>query len=212
MYKLKGNLLDEITNAIANRGYIVLNNIIPDKLLAELTTRVKKLDNNTLKPAAIGRADSQQLNTAIRRDKINWLDNTNCTDMAFLELMDTLRTAINQSIYLGLFDYEAHYAVYQPGDFYKKHIDALKGKSNRVLSTVLYLNEPWQDKDAGELLLYSDDGKNVIETVTPHNGTMVIFLSEQFPHEVLAARKTRYSIAGWFRLNASSSKTIDPAV
>lgn len=212
MYKLKHTLLDEIINAIANRGYIVLNNIIPDKLLTELTTRVKNLDSHTLKPAAIGRADSQQLNTAIRRDKINWLDNTNRTDKAFLELMDALRTAINQSIYLGLFDYEAHYAVYQPGDFYKKHIDALKGKSNRVLSTVLYLNEQWQDKDAGELLLYSDDGKNIIETVTPHNGTMVIFLSEQFPHEVLAARKTRYSIAGWFRLNASSSKTIDPAV
>ncbi len=212
MYKLKHTLLDEIINAIANRGYIVLNNIIPDKLLTELTTRVKNLDSHTLKPAAIGRADSQQLNTAIRRDKINWLDNTNRTDKAFLQLMDALRTAINQSIYLGLFDYEAHYAVYQPGDFYKKHIDALKGKSNRVLSTVLYLNEQWQDKDAGELLLYSDDGKNIIETVTPHNGTMVIFLSEQFPHEVLAARKTRYSIAGWFRLNASSSKTIDPAV
>jgi len=32
---------------------------------------------------------------------------------------------------------------------------------------------------------------------------LVIFLSEEFPHEVLPANTHRYSIAGWFRVNNS---------
>jgi SM-20-related protein len=46
--------------------------------------------------------------------------------------------------------------------------------------------------------------------VPPKNGTLVLFLSEEFPHEVLVAKKTRYSIAGWFRINNSIGNQIDP--
>ena len=31
----------------------------------------------------------------------------------------------------------------------------------------------------------------------------MVFESERFPHEVLAAASVRYSIAGWFRTNNS---------
>jgi hypothetical protein len=30
-------------------------------------------------------------------------------------------------------------------------------------------------------------------------GTLVVFLSDRFPHEVLPARRERLSLAGWFR-------------
>lgn len=126
--------------------------------------------------------------------------------------MENLRQNLNQQLFLGLFDYESHYAIYEQGAFYKKHLDALKGKSNRVLSTVLYLNKQWCAENAGELILYAADGKTVLESIQPKCGTIIIFLSEQFPHEVLSANKTRYSIAGWFRINASGSKEIDTAV
>ena len=47
-------------------------------------------------------------------------------------------------------------------------------------------------------------------TVTPNFGTIVVFLSEEFPHEVLPALRDRYAIAGWFRLNTSIANNIDP--
>jgi len=35
-------------------------------------------------------------------------------------------------------------------------------------------------------------------------------LSEEFPHEVLIAKRDRYSIFGWFRLNNTMENSIDP--
>ncbi|WP_335340025.1 2OG-Fe(II) oxygenase [Sedimenticola selenatireducens] len=41
-------------------------------------------------------------------------------------------------------------------------------------------------------------------------GELAVFLSEEFPHEVLAADRDRYSVAGWFRVNGSINQQIDP--
>jgi SM-20-related protein len=38
---------------------------------------------------------------------------------------------------------------------------------------------------------------------------VVIFLSERIPHEVLPATRDRYSIAGWFRVNATTGGRLD---
>jgi len=51
--------------------------------------------------------------------------------------------------------------------------------------------------------------ENTIASITPSLGTIVVFLSEEFPHEVLPAKSDRYSITGWFRLNNSIVKKID---
>ncbi len=88
---------------------------------------------------------------------------------------------------------------------YARHSDVLIGRRNRVLSTVLYLNENWQFSDGGELVLFAPEGDAIIATVNPTFGKMIIFLSELFPHAVLAARKQRRSIAGWFRVRESLS-------
>jgi len=110
---------------------------------------------------------------------------------------------LNAALYLGLFDYECHYAIYGEGDGYAKHSDVLQGKKNRVLTTVLYLNEDWHAADGGELVVFEQTGKSVIATVNPTFGTMIIFLSESFPHEVLTSHATRRSIAGWFRVSGN---------
>ena len=125
--------------------------------------------------------------------------------------MDSLREGLNQRLYMGLFDFESHFAVYHPGQFYKKHIDALKGRSNRMLSSVLYLNDKWENQSGGELLIYNSEQAEPLIKVPPQMGTMAIFLSEEFPHEVLTAKNTRYSIAGWFRVNNNQNGMIDPA-
>ena len=118
--------------------------------------------------------------------------------------MDALRSDLNSRWFLGLFDYECHYARYAPGAFYSKHLDAFAGNKNRVLSTVLYLNAAWEAGQGGELQLYSLNGATVLERVAPLHNRLVVFLSERFPHEVLPASRERHSIAGWFRVRKSA--------
>ncbi|MEC9256433.1 MAG: 2OG-Fe(II) oxygenase, partial [Pseudomonadota bacterium] len=65
-----------------------------------------------------------------------------------------------------------------------------------------YLNKNWQPGDGGELAIY-DAEDQLITRVQPVLNRLVIFLSEEFPHEVLPAKNHRYSIAGWFRVNNS---------
>jgi len=212
LFIIKSSQINNIARSIEKQGYVVLPSFIPESLLQNLIERIESFQASDLKKAGVGRGGAQQKNSDIRRDQTQWLDRQNKIDNTFLELMESLRQCLNQRLFLGLFDYESHYAVYQQGDFYKKHLDALKGKSNRVLSTVMYLNEKWGAENGGELILYAPEGEAVLETIQPARGTIAIFLSEQFPHEVLAANKTRYSIAGWFRVNASGSKEIDTPV
>jgi SM-20-related protein len=100
---------------------------------------------------------------------------------------------------LGLFDYECHYAIYGVGAHYDRHLDTLSGGKNRLLSTVVYLHDEWTPADGGELLLYRAGGQRATTRILPKPSLMVLFLSEEFPHEVLAASKPRHSIAGWFR-------------
>ena len=83
--------------------------------------------------------------------------------------------------------------------FYEKHLDSFRGSKNRVVTTVYYLNDDWNEKNGGELVIYDEDN-NYLKTVTPQINTLVVFLSDKFPHEVLAANKKRFSIAGWFRI------------
>ncbi|MEE3168550.1 MAG: 2OG-Fe(II) oxygenase, partial [Pseudomonadota bacterium] len=39
----------------------------------------------------------------------------------------------------------------------------------------------------------------VCGTVVPEMGRMAVFMSEEVPHEVLPANRTRHSLACWFR-------------
>jgi len=209
MALIKEELVNNIVKAITEKGYIVIDNFVPNAILNVLQQRIQLLTDNDLKKAAVGRGEQLQNNDDIRRDKINWLDKSNLVDNQYLEWMEQLRTALNQKLFLGLFDYECHYSIYQQGDFYKKHRDALKGKTNRRLSTVLYLNEQWNVDSGGELVLFDNNSKTILEKIMPSTGKLVIFLSEKFPHEVLTTKQTRYSIAGWFRVNATNSQSVD---
>ena len=204
-------LLDQIADSLANQGYIVLPDFLPTELAEELMVDARGNKQLVFKKASIGRAQQQQLNATIRNDNIYWLGTNSSAQQKYLVLMQQLRVELNRRLYMGLFDYECHYSHYAPGDFYRRHLDAFKGKSNRVLSTVLYLNPLWVDADAGQLLIFRDEQPSPFLIIPPTLNTCVIFLSEQFPHEVRATKGDRYSIAGWFRLNSSSNVNVDPA-
>lgn len=85
---------------------------------------------------------------------------------------------------------------------------AFKGEANRVLSLVTYLNKGWEPDHGGELVIADEHNDEI--RVSPGFGTLVLFLSKAFLHEVLPATRERYSVAGWYRLNTSTLKDIDP--
>lgn len=211
------SLLDDIADALAAKGFVIVDNCLPDKILTELIFHFSSLEDADFKQAGVGRQDDFQLNRSVRRDRIHWLQDNVMAETAFLNWMEALRLGLNRRLFLGLIDYECHYASYGIGAFYKKHLDAFKAppaiiqapvqvsplqaQPERVVSSVIYLNQSWQRGDGGELLLY-DSSDKLLETIAPEYGKLVLFLSDRFPHEVAVAQRERHSIAGWFRVNA----------
>ena len=195
MYKkIYKNIIDELVE----NGYIVIENALHKQLASQLLDKAKQSDN--FKKAGISASNAKHIDDRRRRDKILWLDEDNSCVSRYLAFANGLREYLNRSLYLGLGYYEAHFAVYQKGDFYEKHLDAFKNSKNRLVTTVYYLNDGWREEDGGELLIYDKEG-NFIKKVYPNANTLVVFMSEEFPHEVLPAGKERYSIAGWFRID-----------
>ncbi|MGL5047599.1 MAG: 2OG-Fe(II) oxygenase [Shewanella sp.] len=195
-------MLDVIADALVDKGYLFFADLVPDSISQVLLKKIQSTEVVELKAASIGRGAEQQLNPEIRRDRIQWLEEQNEPDAQYLELMTQLKNGLNRRLFMGLFDYESHYAVYQPGAFYKKHVDALKGSQNRILTTVFFLNPDWKAADCGELIIYNEADIE-IERIAPKMGCFVIFLSERFPHEVTKTLAQRNSIAGWFRVSNS---------
>lgn len=202
---------ERVEDDIANFGISVIPNAIPSAMLTALLHRVTSLPKHALNPAGIGRQVGHQINPFVRRDHIHWLDGDSPVESTWLNWMNGLKDHLNRSLMLGLFSYECHFAQYRPGGFYKKHRDAFKGQANRRLSTVLYLNPNWQPSSGGELVVFDPANDEIeLRRVSPSFGTLVVFLSEDFPHEVLPANHMRYSIAGWYRINNSILNRIDP--
>jgi SM-20-related protein len=195
--------IEQIAEHLSRVGYIVLDDPLQKTLSDLLFTRCQDDDPLRFKAAQIGRGAANKHLSPLRGDVISWLDDSNSTDHAYLVWMEALRSGLNSALFLGLFDYECHYAIYGAGTGYAKHSDVLHGTRNRVVSTVFYLNENWQSGDGGELRLFEPSGETAIATLSPSFGTMIIFLSESFPHEVLIAHNKRRSITGWFRVRES---------
>ncbi|KAA1164383.1 proline hydroxylase [Pseudoalteromonas fuliginea] len=193
-------------NDIEELGYTVIPNAINEELIIDLMADCYRI-NPQFSLAGIGRLNNLQIDDTIRKDKTFWFDGTSQAQLTYQATMESIRTTLNRTFFMGLFDYECHYAKYTEGDFYKKHVDAFKGRSNRVFTSVLYLNTPAQ---GGELVVYKTKSKEIEIIIKPRAGTLVLFESERFVHEVLPAIDNRYSIAGWFRKNASISGIIDP--
>ena len=203
-------LFETIASDLSATGYSVLPNVLPLSLLEKLSSHVQTMSAADFKKAGIGRDSEHQLNQVIRSDEICWINYDSDVGTDWLEWVESLQAFLNRRLFLGLFSSESHYAHYGPGDFYKKHSDAFKGEANRVLSMVVYLNRDWLAEEGGELLIYTGEETQATIKVTPSFGTVVVFLSEDFPHEVLPARRDRFSIATWFRVNNSNSEKVDP--
>jgi SM-20-related protein len=150
--------------------------------------------------AGVGRAGAHALDPAIRGDQVLWLEESpSDAQRAYLAQMEALRSAINARLYLGLFDFECHFALYPPGSYYRRHIDRFQQDARRTVSCVFYLNERWDVAWGGALRLYrSAQPGAAFRDVLPEGGTFVCFLSDSVWHEVMPTTRERWSLTGWF--------------
>ncbi|HOY71211.1 MAG TPA: 2OG-Fe(II) oxygenase [Methylotenera sp.] len=206
---------EPLIEALATQGYAVVPQFITAEQVQQLANRATELQQlGLLQPANTGK---NRLNANLRGDATFWLDenSTHPTERAYLALTDNLQLAINRSLFLGLHALESHFAVYPAGAFYKKHLDQFSGDHAntqqakqgdvRQVSCILYLNNAWQASDGGELRIYLDENDTTKTLdVRPEGGTLVLFLSSRFYHEVLPAKRPRMSLTGWFKTRGNS--------
>ncbi|MEZ5537999.1 MAG: 2OG-Fe(II) oxygenase [Thiolinea sp.] len=210
-----GNTTDEtlfslIAGDIEKQGYSIRTAALPEELAALLYAHQQNLSTAKYEEAGIGRGEDHVKTELVRTDEICWITGASEAGRAWIDWTSALQRFLNRRLFLGLFSFESHFAHYAPGDYYKRHLDAFRGEANRVLSLVIYLNPGWGNDDGGELVLYTGERDKEGISVVPMYGTIVVFLSEEFPHEVLPAARDRYSVAGWFRVNTSVVNKVDP--
>ena len=138
--------------------------------------------------------------------------------------LEDLRVALAASSGAALLPFatELGYAFYETGGFYKKHVDVPRGvyyelgrsgatnfalQERREYSVLLYLNpRDWDaDRDGGALVVDAPGGATV--AVSPRGGTLVVMSSDRTPHEVLASKRPRLAVVGWFRTRRSEEAT-----
>ncbi|UCJ17843.1 2OG-Fe(II) oxygenase [Pseudomonas sp. MM211] len=197
--EITDSLLNRIIDDLAEFGWSLQAQFASPALTQQLADECRqRIALGTLAPAGTGRGNAVAVREGTRGDHIQWLEagQSPACD-GYLQLLDELRGVLNQSLYLGLVDYESHFAFYPPGAFYLKHLDRFLDEDRRAVSAVLYLNDDWLPEEGGALRLYLADGE--VRDVWPQAGTLVVFLSADVPHEVLPASRDRLSLTGWFR-------------
>lgn len=180
----------------------------PDFLSAEDTAMLRaecdiRWRGGDFRHAGVGRGAELKIRPEVRSDHVHWLDASvpdTPQQRRYFATMEGLRQALNRSLYLGLFDFEAFFAVYPPGKFYQKHLDRFRGSEERTFTAVFYLNDDWKEEEGGQLRLYLDEaGNGPWVDVLPRAGTLAVFITEGRWHEVLPATRERMSLTGFFR-------------
>ena len=197
------NIHERIANNLATTGWYVGDSIFAAELSVRLAQRARFLaDTHELHQARVGHHAGLQANAQLRSDHTRWLSHApdDASERDATEAVNRLRAHLNEALFLGAQEAELHFARYAQGAFYRRHRDRFRDDDARLVSLVFYLNDDWLDDAGGELLLYADDDSGAVAArVQPRAGTMLCFLSERFPHEVLPATRERYSLTGWLR-------------
>ncbi len=190
MHALPTELSKDIIDGLVERHFAVVVDALPDVLIEGLRACAQE---RVFRAAKVGR-NGVSLPTT-RNDEIAWLEFEDPRERALFDVFEKLRLDLNRALFLGLVDFEAHFARYEAGHFYQRHLDRFNDESARTISVVLYLNDDWTTADGGCLRLYTEPPREI----TPEAGTLVCFTSDDIEHEVLPARRSRLSIAAWFR-------------
>ncbi len=195
------HVFDTLIDSFINDKVGIAEDFLSKPLAAHLTLHLKNLfAENLLQGAGTGNNALVEHDKLFRSDIIYWLDrkHNNQHENDFFDLIDQFVTYLNATCYTGITGYEFHYAMYEKGSFYKKHIDRFRNNSSRKYSLIMYLNEGWQETDGGELCIHNG---GTMQKISPDNGKSVFFKSSELEHEVLLANKARLSITGWLKID-----------
>lgn len=187
---------------LADNGLYINTQFLPKNLTPTFDQWFDEAKKQKLfRPAKIGATQQSNLNSTIRSDLIHWIEQFPQALNFIPSFLTDFQAYTNSQLFLNLKRYELHLSSYQEGSFYKTHIDRSQFQNqNRILTIILYLNPDWSDENGGHLVIYSpQDSTKVLLKIKPEFGTLVVFRSELFPHEVLPAKKERRALTGWFR-------------
>lgn len=191
-------------DALHRHGWSQHAAFLSPELTRELATQcVLAQRDGRMKAAGTGSGRAPGVDRAIRGDSIAWLEagQSGACDQ-YLGVMEQLRQQLNRELFLGLDEYESHFALYAPGAFYRAHLDRFRDDDQRTVSVVIYLNADWLPGQGGALRLYPHGEGAASLDIAPEAGRMVMFLSAGMLHEVLPTLRERLSLAGWFRRRA----------
>jgi SM-20-related protein len=193
----------ELIEQLADKGFVLIAEALPMALTTGLLQEwQRRYATGAAAPAQIGKGHQQHKAQLIRSDQIHWLTTADPQPdvIAFFAAVRRWSHVVNQSLFLCINAFECHFACYEPGAFYQKHRDCFQSDNGRRLSLVFFLNHDWQSTDGGELVLYHPDSEEqILAVIAPTFGTLVLFDSQRFPHEVRPTKRQRLSLTGWFK-------------
>lgn len=193
------DIFSQVESGLAQDGFCIVRNALAPEYCARVRVEIAELaEAGKIQLAKIGKGPFHQLDAEIRGDRTHWFDPLHLSPVQkeLWDFLEGLRTRLNAALFLGLWDLEGHYAVYEKGKFYRKHLDRFQNDSKRTLSAVAFFNPDWRESEGGLLRMETPNG--VVE-VLPEAGTFVFFLSDRIPHEVTETFRERLSFAGWFK-------------
>ncbi|MDN5417785.1 MAG: 2OG-Fe(II) oxygenase [Acinetobacter sp.] len=183
--------VDQILDDLDQHGFTIIDHAYSAEyglqLVAECTSNLNRFREAAIQNGVISN---------IRSDHILWINEELTIAQQHINALKQLSQILNYSFYLGIQDVEAHFACYNAGEFYALHRDNPQGKNGRMISTVYYLHQEWQDDWGGKLHL--QDKNNVWHTIDPQPNRIAMFQSDLL-HEVLEAKHQRLSITAWLR-------------
>lgn len=204
--QIKLESLQDLIQQLVEKNWASAESFFPPDFCQTLASECHELQKKgQLKKAAIGVGSQKNINADIRGDFIEWISESTSSpsQQTLLSFLGQLQKSLNQELYLGLHRYEAHFAFYPAETGYQKHIDNPRGQGHRRITFILYLNKNWQTADGGTLSLFDPNNPTQkIAHIAPQAGTLVLFCSDIFPHQVEVSHAPRLSITGWFRNDA----------
>ena len=194
-FNLQSWNLDHVLNDLNEFGFALIDQVYSDEY-------VHALAHECSAHLAEFRAAGIQNGVVshIRSDHILWINEQLPIAQQHLQTLEHLSQALNQAFYLGIQEVEAHFACYNAGEFYALHRDNPQQKNDRMISTVFYLHECWQEEWGGQLRL--QDKQDQSHIIQPQPNRLAIFQSDVL-HEVLLSKQQRLSITAWLRSGSS---------
>ena len=206
------NQASQMATSLTNNGYYTTTNFLPPSMISILRSQAITLRNNgryeqSWSEKIVNGKAERFYKDGVYACEPDGQDYYTAPDLiTYMSiLLQTLPSALNEhdtsssNVELSNTSFNAKLAVTLPGGFkYPLHIDNPQGVSVgdiRKLTCILYLNPNYNvvGVDGGELRLFlpskkmkGNDKELEDIDITPEGGRLVLFWSDEIPHEVLA--------------------------